>query len=116
MSEQFTSASVHLGTQEAFMRAFLVSALALSLAAPAALAAPALSAQLQDDAAEALRIEALQNAGRENWKGRHHYLYDDEYQPETDAAAPSVKECSEVAVRTKRSDGKTTINRISRCE
>ena len=92
------------------MRAFLVSALSLWLAAPA------LSAQLQDEAAEALRIEALQNAEGENWKGRQHYLYDDEYQPETVGAAPRVKECTEEAVRMPRSDGKTTIKRIKRCD
>jgi hypothetical protein len=92
------------------MRALLVAALSLSLAAPA------LSAQMQDNATEVLRIEALQNAGRDNWKGRHHYLYDDEYRPETDGAAPRVKECTEEVVRMQRSDGKSTIKRINRCD
>ena len=92
------------------MRAFPVSVLALLLAAPAH------SAQRPDSAAEALRIEALQNAGHDNWKGRHHYLYDEEYQPETTGAAPGVKECTEEAVRMQRSDGKTTIKRVNRCD
>ena len=92
------------------MRAFLASALAVSLAGPA------LSAQVQDDAAEALGIEALQDAGHENWKGRQHYLYDDEYQPETSGTAPSAKECTAETVRIKRSDGKTIIKRVSRCD
>ena len=92
------------------MRTFLVSTLFLSLAAPA------LSAQVQDDSVEALRIEALQNEGHENWKGRQHYLYDDEYRPETDAAGPGIKGCSEEAVRIQRPDGKSTIKRINRCD
>jgi hypothetical protein len=92
------------------MRALLVSALSVSLAGPA------LSAQVQDDAAEALRIEALQDAGHENWTGRHHYLYDDEYQPETSGAALGAKECTAETVRIKRSDGKTVIKRVSRCD
>jgi len=92
------------------MRALLVSALSLSLAAPA------LPAQMPDNAAEVLRIEALQSGGRENWKGRHHYLYDDEYRPETSGAAPGVKRCAEEIVRMQRSDGKTTIKRINKCD
>ena len=92
------------------MRAFLVSVLALSLTAPA------LSAQRPDNAAEALRIEAVQNAGHDNWNGRHHYLYDDEYRPETTGAAPGVKQCTDEVVRMQRSDGKTTIKRINKCD
>lgn len=92
------------------MRAFAVSVLALSLATPA------LCAQIQDDAAEALRIESLQNAGHDNWRGRHHYLYDDDYRPETSGAAPGAKECTEEAVQMQRSDGKTTIKHVHRCD
>jgi hypothetical protein len=92
------------------MRALLVSALFVSLAGST------LSAQVQDDGAEALRIEALQDAGHENWKGRQHYLYDDEYQPETSGAAPSAKECTAETVRIKRSDGRTIVKRVSRCD
>ena len=92
------------------MRTFLVSTLFLSLAAPA------LSAQVQDDSVEALRIEALQNAGHDNWNGRHHYLYDDEYRPETTGAAPGVKQCTDEVVRMQRSDGKTTIKHVNRCD
>ena len=91
------------------MRAFLVSALTLSLATPA------VSAQMLDNAAELHRTEALQNAGHDNWKGRHHYLYDDEYRPETTGSAPRAKGCTEEAVRTRSSDGKTVIQRINRC-
>ena len=92
------------------MRAFPVSVLAVSLAAPA------LSAQWPNNAAETLRIEALQNAGHDNWKGRQHYLYDGEYRPETTGAAPGVKQCSDEIVRMQRSDGGTTIKRINRCD
>lgn len=95
------------------MRAFLVSALVLCWAAPA------LSAQRPDNAAEAARIDSLQNAGQDNWKGRHHYLYDNEYQPETTGAAPGAmlgaKPCADEVVRMQRSDGKTTIRHINRC-
>ena len=92
------------------MQALLVSALIFSWTTPA------LSAQAQDNAAEVLGTEASQNAGHENWRGRRHYLYDDEYQPETSGAAPVVKECTEEAVRMQRSDGKSTIKRINRCD
>lgn len=92
------------------MRAFLVSALFLFLSAPG------LSAPMKDNAAEAPNIETLQDTGRESWTGRHHYLYDDEYRPETTGAAPSVKGCTEEIVRLKRSDGKSTVKRINRCD
>jgi hypothetical protein len=101
------------------MRAFVVSALARSFAfsfVALSSAAPALTAPMQDSAAEALRTEALQNTGRDNWKGRQHYLYDDEYRPETDGAAPHIKGCTEEAVRMQRSDGRSTIKRINRCD
>jgi hypothetical protein len=92
------------------MRALLAAVLAVSLTAPA------LSVERPDNATDALRAEALQNAGRDNWKGHHHYLYDDEYQPETTGTAPGVKQCSDEIVRMQRSDGKTTIKRIDRCD
>ena len=92
------------------MRTFLVSVLFFSLSGPA------LSAQVKDNAAEDPNIETSQNTGHESWTGRHHYLYDDEYRPETTGAAPSVKGCTEEIVRLQRSDGKSTVKRINRCD
>ena len=91
------------------MRTFLVAALFFSLSASA------FSAQVQDNA-QGPSIETLQNTERESWTGRHHYLYDDEYRPETTGAAPSVKGCAEEIVRLQRGDGKYTVKRINRCD
>ena len=92
------------------MRTFLVSALFFSLSAPA------LAAEMKDSAAEVLGNETLQNAERESWTGRRHYLYDDEYRPETTGAAPGAKGCTEEIVRLQRSDGKDTVKRSNRCD
>ena len=86
----------------------LLTALTSSAAAPASADDPALQ-----------NIEALGNREPDRWQGRHHYLYDDEYQPgrATVGSAPSgARACSNEPVRLRRSDGSTVIRRFRRCD
>lgn len=87
----------------------LLTALATSAAAPASANDPALP-----------NIEALGNREPDRWQGRHHYLYDDEYQPgaaATVGSAPSdARACSDEPVRLRRSDGRTVVRRFRRCD
>jgi hypothetical protein len=81
---------------------------------PHAAAAPTSS----DDAA-LLKIEAVGDSAPERWQGRHHYLYDDENQPNsaTVGSAPSdARACAREPVRLRRSDGSTVVRRIRRCD
>jgi hypothetical protein len=86
----------------------LLTALTSSAAAPASADDPALQ-----------NIEALGNREPDRWQGRHHYLYDDEYQPgsATVGSAPSgARACSNEPVRLRRSDGSTVVRRFRRCD
>ncbi len=95
------------------MRAFI---LGLG-AACAALAAPVRAAPNPTTADEAavMRVEAEQD----RWQGRHHYLYDDENQPGAEtlgAAASDARACAQQTVRLKRSDRRTVIKHLKRCD
>ena len=87
----------------------LLNAVATSSAAPATPDDPALP-----------NVEALGNREPDRWQGRHHYLYDDDYQPGTAAtvgSAPSnAQACSNEPVRLRRSDGSTVVRRFRRCD
>ena len=86
----------------------LLTALTSSTAAPASADDPALQ-----------NIEALGIREPDRWQGRHHYLYDDEYQPggATVGSAPSgARACSNEPVRLRRSDGSTVVRRFRRCD
>ena len=66
-----------------------------------------------------LNIEALGEREPDRWQGRHHYLYDDENQPNsaTVGSAPSGgRTCASEPVRLRRSDGSTVVRRIRRCD
>ena len=86
----------------------LLTALSTSVAAPSSADDPALQ-----------NIEALGNREPDRWQGRHHYLYDDEYQPgsATVGSAPSeARACANEPVRLRRSDGSTVVRRFRRCD
>lgn len=71
------------------------------------------------DDAGLLNIEALGDREPDRWRGRHHYLYDDENQPNsaTVGSAPSDgRTCGSEPVRLRRSDGSTVVRRIRRCD
>lgn len=71
------------------------------------------------DGAALPNIEALADREPDRWQGRHHYLYDDEYQPgpATVGSAPSdARACANEPVRMRRSDGSTVVRRIRRCD
>jgi len=92
---------------------FLLCVCVLVTAPPPASAAPTNS----DDAGS--NIEALGDRKPDRWRGRHHYLYDDEHRPgpATTGAAPSdPRACANEPVRMRRSDGSTVVRRIRRCD
>ena len=71
------------------------------------------------DEASLMQIEGLGDRSADIWQGRHHYLYDDQYQPNSESvgSAPSdARACDREPVRLRRSDGKTVVRRLSRCE
>lgn len=55
----------------------------------------------------------------DRWQGRHHYLYDDENQPNTatvGSALLDVRSCGREPVLVRRADGSTVVRRINRCD
>ena len=80
---------------------------------------PAAAAPTDADDAALQNIEALGDREPDRWQGRHHYLYDDENQPNsaTVGSAPSAaRTCASEPVRLRRSDGSTVVRRIRRCD
>jgi hypothetical protein len=80
---------------------------------------PAVAAEDNSPAA-APRVEESQDRGYHHH--RQHFLYDSEYQPETDGytprtdgAAPRAKDCTDERVRVRRGDGTTAVARIDKC-
>src|SRR5262249_13873873 len=87
----------------------LLTALTTSAAAPVRTDDPVLQ-----------QSEALGDQQPDRWQGRHHYLYDDHYQPGTAATVGSppsdARACSNEPVRLRRSDGSTVVRRFRRCD
>src|SRR6478672_2547175 len=76
------------------------------------------SATLSADEAARLRLEAISDRSPEEWQGRQHYLYDEDYQPGEEtvgSAGANPLTCNDEPVRMPRSDGKTVIRRLNRC-
>jgi hypothetical protein len=104
------------------MRATFAIGVACMLSVSAAQAA-AVAPDTADGAA-LMQIEASQDypsddRSDQRWQGRHHYLYDDEYQPGSEtvgAAAADARACATRPVRTRNPDGTTAVRRIKRCE
>ena len=85
---------------------------------PAAPSHAAAGPRTADDAA-LLNIEALSDREPDRWRGRHHYLYDDEYQPSSTTVGSSPSDgrtCASQPVRMRRSDGTTVVRRLRRCD
>jgi hypothetical protein len=77
------------------------------------------AAPTEADNAALLNIEAQGDREPDRWKGRHHYLYDDENQPSsaTVGSAPSdARACANEPVRMRRSDGSTVVRRVRPCD
>jgi hypothetical protein len=72
-----------------------------------------------DNPAKAPRVEESQDRGYHHH--RQNFLYDSEYQPETDGssrtdgAAPRARDCTDERVRVRRGDGTTAVARIDKC-
>jgi hypothetical protein len=79
----------------------------------------AVSSPAVSDEAGLPNIEALGSREPDRWNGRHHYLYDEEFQPgsATVGAAPTdPRPCAGEPVRMRRSDGTSVVRRIKRCD
>jgi hypothetical protein len=79
----------------------------------------AAAAPSNSDDAILLNIEALADREPDRWRGRHHYLYDEENQPNsaTVGSAPSdALACANEPVRLRRTDGSTVVRRFRRCD
>ena len=71
------------------------------------------------DEAALMQIDGLGDRSADRWQGRHHYLYDDHYQPNSESvgSAPSdARTCDRALVRLRRSDGTSVVQRLNRCE
>jgi hypothetical protein len=96
---------------------------AISLAICAACVLPAAPSHAAAGPATAddgalLNIEALSASEPDRWGGRHHYLYDEEYPPNSTTVGSSPcdgRSCASQPVRMRRSDGTTVVRRIRRC-
>ena len=80
---------------------------------------PTVAAPTASDEAGLPNIEALGDREPDRWKGRHHYLYDEEFQPGsgTVGSAPAdPRTCAGEPVRMQRSDGTSVVRRIRRCD
>jgi hypothetical protein len=92
------------------MRAGVICTLCVALANPTYAAAGPKNA----DEAAMMHREALGDRWPERWQGRQHYLYDDEFQPQTTGAG-NARACANEPVRIRRPDGTTTVKRTDRC-
>jgi hypothetical protein len=74
------------------------------------------------DEAEQLRMEAVGDRWPDRWRGRQHYLFDEESAPAahsngTDGRnASDARACASEAMRVRRPDGSTSVVRANRCE
>jgi len=75
------------------------------------------AATIESDHLDLSRIEAVPDRNADTWRGRQHYLYDDQYTAKTDGAAMAAENaCAKELVRVKGKDGKTAIMRTDRCD
>jgi len=59
----------------------------------------------------------LEERGDGQWHGHQHWLYDEQNQPETNAAASKPEDCTEYRVRVPKAAGVgTEIKRTQKCE
>jgi hypothetical protein len=80
---------------------------------------PAAAAPTGADEAGLLNIEALSDREPDRWQGRHHYLYDDENQPNSATLGSALRDgrtCANEPVRLRRLDGSTVVRRLRRCD
>ena len=96
-------------------------ATALSIFAACALLAPSHGAvAAQNNADETtLQNETSANRSPDRWQGRQHYLFDDDYQPNSATVGSgglNAEQCAEEFVRMRQSDGTTVVRRINRCK
>jgi hypothetical protein len=92
----------------------LCAACLLFAATPYTVAAP-----IHADDPALQNIDALGDSEPDRWQGRHHYLYDENHQPDdaTVGSAPSeARGCANEPVRLKRLDGSTFVRHFKRCD
>jgi hypothetical protein len=104
----------HTADREIPMRALMVFCIGCIM-----LVSPSHSATVKSaDEAAMMRLEAISDRSPEEWQGRQHYLYDEDYQPGEEtvgSAGSNPLACSDERVQLRRSDGRTVIRRLNRC-
>jgi hypothetical protein len=61
------------------------------------------------------RFKVLEEPDDGQWHGRQHWLYDEENQPETNAAASNPSDCMEYRIRVPKANAGTEIKRTWKC-
>jgi hypothetical protein len=99
------------------MRRLVIGAVALGLL----MIGPGQAAPVPKNADEAmqLQMEAVGDRWPDRWRGRQHYLFDQESLPtaHTDGRnASDSRACATEAMRVRRPDGSTSVVRANRCD
>ncbi len=77
----------------------------------------AVAETIEPDNLDLSRIEAAPDRSADIWRGRQHYLYDDQYAAKTNGAAMAAENaCAKKLVRVKGKDEKTAVIRTDRCD
>ena len=86
--------------------AFFIGLSGISFAAP-----------IESDYLDLSRIEAVSDRAEDTWRGRQHFLYDNENTAKTDGAAMAAENvCAKEFVRVRRADGNTSVKPVNRCD
>ncbi|WP_157100148.1 hypothetical protein [Rhodoplanes sp. Z2-YC6860] len=66
---------------------------------------------------EGIGLKILEERDDGQWHGHQHWLYDEQNQPETNAAASKPADCAEYRIRVPTASGAgTEIKRIEKCK
>ena len=91
--------------------------IAASLAFFMGLSGISVAAPIESDHLDLSRIEAVPDRVEDTWRGRQHFLYDNENTAKTDGAAMAAENaCAKTFVRVPGADGKTSVKPINRCD
>ena len=91
--------------------------IAASLVFLVSLSGISVAASIESDHLDLSRIEAVSDRVEDTWRGRQHFLYDNDNTAKTDGAAMAAENaCAKEFVRVRRADGKTSTKPINRCD
>ena len=91
----------------------LVLVVAILIGAPGVALSASQDGKRSVDAAEARQLD---QQWKDRWQGRQHYLFDATDAASDAYASANPSACGKRTVQMKRSDGKTVLRKIDRCE